>query len=301
MPEACRRIETALAMNYDDIERGRRRNWEALKPEEIRQREREERRAERMKELAEKAKKGKTHTAFDRVKRMRQDEESRADRERFQRVLRQSGVLIGAFIFVILVFYSAQAYLEKRRQERLAAEVTEYDRVLVEGEEVNDLSDPVGALATWRSAWMEGDMARVVSLFSPHFMRQLTKSKPYNVILREYQTLYQKGSLQSTVDMATNFDGPQILRIPRKPWSHGELALFRSDYLLRPGDDPPGRRYILAFSWDAKNEEWRYATLREEKFFSIKWKFESAIQQKVGGMNPVTYDEEGNRITGGGL
>jgi hypothetical protein len=282
-------------MDYDKLVEGRRRNWEALKPEEIRQKEREEAREKRKKELEEGAKSGKKSTAFERMRRIRQDAAAEEDRERFQKVLRQSGFLVGGFVALIIVVVAAQRIMSIRQYEKYLADTRQYETVLMEGESINDLTTPVGALATWRSVWKEGDMRGLLEMYSPAYLERLTRSKTFNRLVAEYDRLNQKGSLNSISDVALNFDNPELVRVPPKPWTGGELAIFRSDLLQRVGEEEP-TRYIVAFSWDPDSGQWRFAELREAKYFSVKWERESLIQSKRRGNLAAEYDDEGNEI-----
>lgn len=286
-------------MDYDKIVEGRRRNWDALKPEERRALEKEEARQKRKEEMEEKIKSGKRSAAYERLRRAGEDLESEADRQRFRRVLRQSGVLVALFVGVIVTIYAANYILDKRRYKQFVAESSSYNQVLLEGETIDDMSEPVKALATWRSAWMEGDTERIVDTFSTAYMERLTKGKTARQIRGEYQRLKQSGNLDATIAIATAFDSVEAVRLPGKPWTKGELAVFRSSYIARADEEPPGKRYTIALTWEPDYNEWRFADMREAEFFSVKWERESFIQQKVVGGGAVRYDEEGNELRRG--
>ena len=68
-----------MPIDYDKIVEGRRRNWESLKPEEIREQEREAQRERLRKEREEKGKEG----FFARRQRLK-DEAAAEDRKRFR-------------------------------------------------------------------------------------------------------------------------------------------------------------------------------------------------------------------------
>lgn len=279
-------------MDYDQIVEGRRREWDELKPEERRRQEKE---AERQKRREEREAKAKTRTSYERMRSFMQDRAAEEDRALFRRTMRQSLMLVGGFVLVILVVYGGQALVAWRSARAYRVELASYEKVLLQGTMINDLKTPVGAMATWRDAWKKGDMKRLVSLFSSRFFGKLGRNRTYDDVVREYERLYSSGALETQAAIVDGFEGAEIVRIPDKPWTNGELALFRSPLVEKVGATEP-TRYIGAFSYDATSGQWRFADFREAKFFSVKWTQESMITALSAGPNAATYDERGNLI-----
>lgn len=283
-------------MDYDELEKGRRRNWESLKSEEERLKEREDARKKRFEEKEKQAKRGKLSPSLERLKRLGLDEEAEADRVRYKRTKKLGIVTLLVFFILFGLSFALEGFFRQQRIKTAEETMSDYETVLDTGEVVHDLSDPVGALATWRSAWLEGDMPKVVSMFSEVYMDRVSANKSQDRITAEYIKLYQGGSLGSISELAVNFKRPEIIRVPAKPWNHGQLALFRSPYLQRVDEEPPGKRYIVAFAWDSVDNQWRYADMREAEFFSIKWDYETEIPPKMNPRNAIRYDDEGDPV-----
>lgn len=283
-----------MGIDYDKIVEGRRRNWDPLKPDEVRQKEREEER-ERAREQQE-TKAGRRLGGYHQLRQRLKVEAERDDRARFRIALRQSIVLGSAFIFVLLAFIGIERLIEARRRAALVQTMDKYERVVDDGKFVHDLSTPVGAFATWRSAWARGDVKELVGVFSPRFYSHMAAGRGYNDVYVEYKRLFDTGRLQPTRELAEAFAGAEMLRIPKPPWKNEEIALFRSPHLQIIHEPPPGKRYIAAFSYDANSKSWRFADVREDKYFSVLWDYEAKIRPLRIGPAATTFDESGRAI-----
>lgn len=283
-------------MDYDQIVKNRRRNWDALKPDEVRQREKEEAREKRRKEREEKEKTVPA-TSYDRLRRRLREESERQDKELFERAVRQGGILVGGFVLLIALFYGWGRYLTYRTEQDYLRSLSKFDLALVDGRIVVDLSNPVGALATWRSAWAEGNMDRAVNIFSRSYQAKL--KIPKEDLIRDYKDRYFTNRMEDQLAIIQNFEGAEMIRVNRKPWKDGELAIFRSAFLQRVDEKPPGIRYIVAFSWDAGANEWRFADLREDYFFNVNWNRENMIKPLRKGPSAPRFDITGKQILGG--
>lgn len=280
-------------MDYEKIVEQRRRNWDALKPEDIRRAEKE---AERAARLAEKEKSGKPTGGFHSTRKRLREEADKQEVEQYRRTMKQVYVLVGLFVLLVGIVLGVERLNSMRREAAFRQRIETYALSVNEGKHIDDLSDPIGGLATWRSAWMTGDMQKLIAVYSPSYFDQMAGNSTYDRLLAEHRRLYRSGAFESSVQMASAFDYPELVRIPRRPWRDKELAIFRSPYILRQGDQPPGVRFIAAFSWDSRSSEWRFADAREEQYFSIRWTSEPMITAMRMGPNAPRFDEHGNRI-----
>jgi hypothetical protein len=279
-------------MDYDKLVEQRRRNWEALKPDEIRKQEKDEQREKAKQEREAKGKKA----SFQERRRKAREEQQKKDVALFQRNKRQIMILAGGFVLVFLFVVGAERLLDMRQRRLWKEKIEFYNLTLREGELIDNLKDPVGALATWRSALRKGNMQKLVDLYSPMYLKKASGSGSKAELVNEHQRMYARGSMQSNVEVATFFDMPDLLHIPSKPWRDKDLALFRTQYIQLIGEPPPGVRYIAAFSWDAKSGEWRFADVREAQFFNVRWDTEEQISRLQYGPNATRYNEEGERV-----
>ncbi len=284
-------------MDYDSILKGRRRNWDPLKPDEVREREKEAERQKKREELEKRARKRGSIGVFSVLRQRRREHEQAEDMERFRRALLQGGILIGAFVLALGSWIGLNSWIEAREHARFQEDFARHQQVLQGGEMVNDLSTPSAAFATWQSAWVREDIPAIISTFSPkYFERQTRGGRSRSDLEVEYRRMRQRGLMQSQVDLAASFGTAEPVRAPSRPWSDQELAIFRSEALLRPGAGPDGVRFIVAFSYDERSGQWRFADMREQQYFNVRWERETQIMPARGGARAVRYDEQGNRI-----
>ncbi len=281
-------------MDYDNIVKGRRRNWEALKPDEIRELEKQAEKEKRKEEREKKLKKERSN--YQALRDLRKQEEADLEKQRFKKALIHSAIIGGVFFGMVIFYYGSKAIIQYRTKQSYIEQISDFERVMISGDQIFDMSDPVSAFASWRSAWMNGDMEKVVSLFSDQYVKKQSRTGGRRKALERHKMLYERGALRERKELAENFLNAEILRSPISPWMDGELAIFRSDYLLRQGDTPPGNRYIVAFSYDSEVGQWRFADLRVAEMFSIRWEEESEILPVKLGKNAIRYDESGARI-----
>ncbi len=277
-------------MDYKDLEKGRRRNWDALKPEDVRK---QEKQAEKDKRREEREAKGEAKTSYIKMRQEMRDRLDAEDKEQYRRVILQAGIVVGGFFLLIVLFYSIKTYIRHRAIQEYQDSLVRYEEKIVDGQVVNDLSTPISALASWRSAWREKNWRRLVDCFSENFVIKLSKDRDKDRIAKEYVALEERGGLENEVGIVDNFLGAELLHVPTKPWGHNQLALFRSHPLQMIGDPPPGKRYIAAFAYNGPAKEWRFADMRQEDLFSVKWKYEPDIKPISGGPNAIRYDEKG--------
>ena len=151
-------------MDYEKLVQGRRRNWDALKPEEVRRREKEEEKERRREELEKAGKK----PSISRGEAYRQQKEAQQakDLEAFERAKRQGIYLIAGLVGFFVLMVCVQQVAGVLRTRAWNSKVLEYSRDLADGKVVQDVRDPVGAFATWRSAWLKGNMGAAAGYLS---------------------------------------------------------------------------------------------------------------------------------------
>lgn len=278
-------------MDYDKLVEQRRRNWDALKPEDIRKREREEERERKRKEREEKGK----ATNRDKLDRQKAAADEIAEKE-FALAKRQAMMLGGIFLLAVVVVSGISWIYQYRVRAAYLQQIEETSRAILDGKEFQDLSDPVSALATWRSSWMNGNMEQVVEMTAGQEFERIAGNRGRSEVITDYERRLEAGGLDHYLNMAIAMDNPEIIRIPTPPWNEGELAIFRSDYIQRIDEPSPGRRFIASFSWEPRSGEWRFADVREARYFDVDWTRITAIDPMKGGPMAVQYDEHGDRI-----
>ncbi len=280
-------------MDYDSIAKGRRRNWKPLLPEEVRKEEAEARR-----EAAREKRKGKKSTELGREeyrRRFREDSEER-DQALWLRTKRQSIILLGGFLLLALGWSGFKLGMKSWRIRENREALSQVQSDLAGGATIADLSTPPFAFATWRSAWLTGDMRTAVSMLSATTFRAITKNRSRPEVMRQWADMYSRGAYESRIQLAQAFEKAEVLAIPSKPWSDGDLAVFRSAPYLRPKEMGEPHRYTLAFSYDSNSKQWLFADLRDADFFSVRWLSEKQIMPVKSGLNATRYNESGYPI-----
>lgn len=283
-------------MDYDDIVKGRRRNWDELKPEEIRQREKEQERERKDKETKEK---GNRNLGYFERRQKKVEEDRERDMAQYRQTVRLIAIGAGALAFVIVVVFTTSTILRMRTMSAYIAQVSEYDVAVLSGERIRDYSDPVNAFASWRGAWIDLDPEAILESYSRTYLDLLEPSGNYEILKARYSSLVKGGGLANTQEIAVNFTNPELFRIPSRPWREGMLALFRSQPFERANPAAHQEsvfRYIVAFSYDASTESWRFADMREEIYFSVRWDFEGQIRPLRGPAQAIRYDSSGRPI-----
>jgi len=281
-------------MDYEKIVKGRRRNWDALKPDDVRQQEKEAEKDQRRKERDERdAVRGMSR---ERLRQRLKDEASDEDKVAFRRAKSQAFVVVGIFLVAIVVVIGVERFLTWRTRQRYVESLATYEKVILDGKTVSDPSTPVGALATWRSLWVEGNMEGLVDMYSRRNIDRLSRTKNRDDVKAEYRRLHDRGAFESQAELASSFDGAEILIAPKPPWKDDQLAVFRSPAIQRIDDQGPPRVFVASFSWSEQIKKWRFADLREEPYFSIRWTHEGLISPLRVGPNAVKYDAKGRPI-----
>lgn len=281
-------------MDYEKLVQGRRRNWDALKPEEVRRREKEEEKQRRAEELEKAGKK--PNVSRTEAYRLKKEEEQAKDVAAFERAKRHGLMLVGGCFAAFMLLICIQQVVGFLRVRAWNSRVVEYSRELAEGKIIQDVKDPVGAFATWRSAWLKGDMKAAVDMFSTRQMRIFSDTNDRARLAGDQQILFDRGVLQSQADFAGYFDYPEIVRIPSRPWRNDDLAIFLSPPVVRVGDPPDGVRFIVAFSYSNTTQRWYFAEGREAQYFNINWKNEAQIPPLKAGPNARRYELDGTEI-----
>ncbi|MDX2177072.1 MAG: hypothetical protein SF028_11445 [Candidatus Sumerlaeia bacterium] len=318
---------TARRMDWDEIQRGRRRNWDKLKPPDERAREERERklaemRAEEARRREEKAASAvaapappgygdeqvrkaleaeapKKAMSYHKRRSLRIAEERAGDIARFVRARKQSFLLAASAAALIATVYAVQfadAALEKRK---MMADFKRYNDLIFYNERVQDFSTPLSALASWRGAWRLMNAEDVYRSLSPGRQVSFTGSRPPREYIRDLQHRMESGASVNYRAMSAMFEDPEFVRLPKRPWRDGELAIFRSPPFKSRESNAPPERLIAAVTYDRQTGEWRFSDMREAPYFSVKWTLEGMIAPRAFGLAAVRYDEKGDPVGDG--
>lgn len=298
-------------MNYEEIEAGRRRNWDKLKPPEVRRAEEKAKREAELKAAEEEAARLRNESrrpgdpideppvvrkSFFRRRAERMSAAASADMARYRKMRNRAIVAL----FCLGLLFAASSIIRTLNaaamRDQQLEEYARYTNMNLMGEPVQIYDSPFGALESWRSAWLRHDAWGIWNSMSPTQQENLSRAKPMNTTVLEYQQRLKSGHLDNYVDQIRQLEYMEVVRLPGQPWRHGELAIFRTRTpIARPNSQAP-MEWIVAASWSAEIKQWRVAEFREAPFFSIKWTLEGQILPRVGGMRAVRFNRDGSSI-----
>ncbi|MBI1291684.1 hypothetical protein GC173_10640 [bacterium] len=278
-------------MDYDAIVKGRRRNWDALKPDEVRQREKEEERTRRQEELDKSPNRG--ATGFQRWRARLLERAREEDQRRFQLALRQSLMMAGIFAVCFVGWIAVERIVAQQARALFSKRANDYEAALTDKQAIFTLEDPLGAFSTWRSAWIREDYPMLVKTFSNNYLGRVQPNKDQSALVKEYRKMAENGGMESSIAVAINFGDPDPVRLPSRPWLDGDLAIFRSQPIIIYGEE---KSYTAAISFDGKSGTWRFADMRESQYFSVRWKKEDQIPPFQAGSGAARYNDEGYEL-----
>lgn len=262
-----------MPLSYDDIQQGRRREWDKLRsPEERKEREREER--EKLEQDPDYVKR---MTALQKRDKRREDEREQ-DRRRWGRTKRDvtiiAAITLGIILFMAGVSWSVRSAVQASRDERARQVI----QALVEGGRYASFSDPFETWGSWMNGWMRRDAASIYRTYSESMALRTRGSLQPEAYIADLQRQLTTGQKDHIREIAEKFGHPEILHIPGGKPRKGEMAVFRSRpmYMRAVAASAP-QRWVLAMTWDDKLKEWRVEELRHENSWNDSWKYTTQI------------------------
>jgi len=191
-----------------------------------------------------------------RPSRTRFERERQADREEWSRTKRQLMVLGAIVAAVLLTLFIISAVWRALAGGREAVEMKDYMKRAAKGEYIDDISDPIRALATYRSAWIRGDMRLVWEITTPAVKKDIlaVRSERQHILDQLHQ--YSSGANKEWVNLLRDLNDPKYLRRPSKPYSRGEVAVFLTQPHAPERGNRPATRYVIVFVYN--HGDWEY-------------------------------------------
>ncbi len=258
-----------MALRYDDIKKGRRWDWDKLQdPEERRRREQERR--EQDPEYQ------KTKSLLKQIEERRQKEldQGREDWKKVKSKLRwRLGIvivlLVGLMVWQLLQFFDYRRTFEEKLRDS--------SQIVSQRLAYSAYGDPADAFTSWRSAWARNDLQGVIRSESPRRLKRLFGDANAPTRLAE---MHRKGLTSDWQRVALQFDSPEVVRLPERPYQAQELAVFKSNRIvLRTrqsviagrGGEVTRDQWIAAFAWQPDQKEWRLEELRPAQYWDDGW------------------------------
>ncbi len=258
-----------MPIDFEDIQRGRRRDWDKLKSPEVR-REEDRQRKEEDQELQE------------RKSTLRKKEDAKAARREqdlveWERTRKQIVVMLSVLFVAILVYAGVKWAVRYAVRESRGERIAELAALVNSGEGFEGYETADEAWATWRTAWMRRDAALLYRVYSPGERRRATGSGSDQRFIRSMQERMDAGLFDKYVAIAAQFDEPEVFLMPLSP-SDGDLAVFKMTFV--DPRLPRGKNemvWVLALSYDGRTKRWGFEDLRSDDSWLDRWDTVNAI------------------------
>jgi hypothetical protein len=280
-----------VSLRYDDIKKGRRRDWDKLQnPEEKRRREQEK--------LEQDPEYQKSKSALKMMEERRKNEIDEG-KEEWVRLKRKLRWRVGAVLAVALILMAWQLTRVYNYHHSLEKQLQDSDLLVMQRVEYSKYNDPADAFVSWRSAWARSDLQDVIRTDSPRRLKRLYGEG--NVALR-LADLHRRGVTGDVRKVALNFGRPELVRLPERPYQSQELAVFKSGRIVlrTPQSVAAGRggevtrdRWVAAFVWEPSLREWRLEELRPDHQWDDSWRIVPQI------LSPAEYQKRKNEAKKG--
>ncbi|MDK2971692.1 MAG: hypothetical protein PWP23_1447 [Candidatus Sumerlaeota bacterium] len=260
-----------MPLSYEDIEKGRRREWKQLMDPEERKRREEE---AREKDPEYQKRKSAARRRNDRQKIRDEARETEWQVAR-RKVMVRTSIAIGILLLILGIQWLAGFLWKKATYDRRA----ELESVAVSRHKpYQNFSSPLDTWASWRNAWIRLDAEDVVATYSEsNIKKSVGKQDPKQYALY-LQRRIREGHMNTYVDLAQRFSMPEILRLPTSNPRDGELAVFASQPVKVRGVLNGAQAWVLAVSWDEKKQKWLVEDIRSEASWDPKWSHVNMIQ-----------------------
>ena len=170
---------------------------------------------------------------------------------------------------------------------RERAEMREFMNRSGRGESFFDLSTPIRALGTYRSAWIRGDMLMIWEMTVQQSQKDVLAVRSLDRHIKEQNSLYKAGSLGDWVNVIRELNQPDYYKRPSFSTRDGELAVFRSPPHVPKGQRVLPIRYIIAFAY--QKGKWKFVQSCPEKAWRPQW---TSLYQ----VKPAGFSTESNAI-----
>lgn len=196
----------------------------------------------------------------------REREKDRAEWEKTKRQLFVLGAVAGGVLLTLFVLGIAWRAISTSREQ---AEMARFTKMADKGVYIDDISDPIRALATYRSAWIRGDMTLVWKITSPASKKDILAVRTEEQHIRDQIRLYNNGGDKDWIAVVKGYTEPKYLHEPSKPYSNGELAVFLTQAYRPSRGSHIEQRYAIAFVY--ANGKWQYLESVPESSWKNTW------------------------------
>lgn len=255
-------------MDIEEIRQGRRRNWDALKePEE---------KSPAGTAPGDAPAEGAKHSLND-VDRRRLAE-SDGDRAQWLAARRQIWLVIAGVVGIFFLSWGVGFVRDSIADSRRKTRVMELNGLINGSKLYLNLSTPLDAWASWRSAWLHRNAAQLLRMRPPDTQMTIMGRMPMKLAAEQQQRLMDIGAMDIERQIATGFTSPIPIRnapaLPRKD----DLAVFESGEILRANAREEPSRWVVAFCYDPGSKEWRLLEARKRAAWRPAWHTRQMVQ-----------------------
>ncbi len=207
-----------------------------------------------------------------RVSRTREEQweaERERDRAEFRKHKLQALIVGGIFIAAILGWLGSNLLVHAMTSRADYRDLNNAMKRVDAGEYVYDLSTPGLALASYRVAWIRGDMKTLLDMSAPQARKAVLSGQKEQDYLKNQFRLYFQGRYKAWVDAMAALRNPMYVRRAGRPWHEGHLAVFRVPTRVSQEGDSESTAQYLAFTY--RGGRWKYAKSVHESAWKPYW------------------------------
>lgn len=234
-------------------------------PLEVEARKRE---AERQRIAAEEAEKRRLESMSSRDRAMHyRKEHDREEWEYTKTWITRYGTIAAVIIAVLAL---SSYWIHATNAARVAKEIEDAMGRAKRGDYLMDLRSPVLALASYRSAWLRGDMRALWSLTSMDKQAGMLSYRSAEETIRLDQKRYDEGGSNFWVLLMKALEKPEFLRDPGSNWKEGDIAAFITPPFREQHAQTVPVRYVIAFVFESR--QWKFYVATPESTWRPRWK-----------------------------
>jgi hypothetical protein len=260
-----------MPLSYEEIQKGRRREWKQLMdPEERRRLEQEEREKDPDYQRRKSARRRREE-----ARKSRTEQEDLEWRRTRRKLLIRGGAVIAGILLVLLLEWAFGIVWRRATYDR----ARELESVILSNTSAyRNFDTPLDAWASWRNAWIRNDSRDIVATYSDGMSRRMMGAENKQSYTSNLQRRIREGHMNTYIDLARQFSAPEMLLVPSGTVREGDLAVLRSRPVIVRGVLGESQRWVLALSWDAKGKRWLVEDVRADNAWDPRWTKASMIQ-----------------------
>ncbi|MDX1973830.1 MAG: hypothetical protein SFY68_14975 [Candidatus Sumerlaeia bacterium] len=260
-----------MPIDLDEIRKGRRREWDALRDPEER---REELREEREKEIQARGQK-----SWMRRRDEERAEQSSQDEADWKRSKRRVLLLSAAFVFLILSSYGWNYAVYRYQESARATQLKQLTSLMNSDILYSNQSTPLDTWASWRSGYLKQNPDVLHKVFSSDQLKRMGGTAMPAEWKRKLGDKFKKGTEERNILLAREFENPTILYYPKWGKRDGALCVLKDVVLFPKEYGGNAVEYVVVIVWESKTKSWKVEEIRTADTWRENWTHKNHISK----------------------